>query len=184
MNLLTLGTCEKLASRNTFTPDFPKLRLQNHILVFNYFKPFKIGGRFQPLLRPTESAYLGKAYTIMDNYVVKEAQNDSDIRVCFKNDKVPPANFSPLFRSHVKGELYALSPEALLNMDRIMKNNHHFYREEKYVVPTEQASVFKDDGGTTVRAFMYFGVEEFWENYPLVKARNLKDNDIGKWMWL
>ena len=178
-----MGILERLASRQEYTPDFPRLRLQDHVLVFNYFKEFKLGRELINLLYPKESAYLGKAYTAMDNYVMKELQSNSETRVLFKNDVVSPTNFSPLFKSHVKGELYALTPEALLNMDRVIGNNHRFYREEKFVVPKEQSPVFKHQVRTTVKVYMYFGVEKFWENYPMIKSHNSKDTELNKWMW-
>lgn len=177
--------CKVLKARGQTTPDLGNLRQHDHILVFNYIWKFRPDQEFAKTLEPKASAYLGKAYTIMDSFVIKETYAGSVLdaeRVALRVDFKPPVVSYP-HKPHIKGELYALTPEAVMNMDKILGNNFKYFRKSTYVVPLEQESKFKSGIRSAVKAYIYFGIPEYWENYTLRRGASMKDQKLEKWMW-
>jgi len=156
----TVKIIEELEQRGRHTPDFRDHRLKEDILVFVYCN-YMHRGYYHHFFR--DFKYLGVARTASNLYVMK---NDLYEPVVFDVAK----NYNGL-KGFVKGEVYAIPPEALLMLDKVKNNREVFLRRERTVFLMEQ--YYKSKEGQkcpTVKAQMYLGSSSFWNNKGLTTS--------------
>ena len=143
----------ELQRREKFTPDFKKLKQFDNILVFVY-DDLKFGGSQDTVL--SESAYLGEATSAHDMYSLKGYR----LPVLLNNN----VRSSPS-RGKIKGELYAVPPETILQLDKLKRNGVLFKREQRTFFLIDQK--YKTKKGVqvpSVKAWVYMGIPEVWKN--------------------
>jgi hypothetical protein len=174
---------ETIASRQDYSPDFKDMRLYKYIPVFIYHKRLMKGGQDNSILLPTESKYLGEAYTCTDRYIIRVT--DSSLFSAAFNSTEVYANANAKFnKNHVKGEVYALSPRALLNVDKFLENSFMFQREYRNIFLIDQESPIKSSFIPSLRTMMYIARESYWQHFSMNKAPAHNDYRINKWCWM
>lgn len=142
----------QLYKRQKFTPDFKKLRLQQNILVFVCDALVYAGSEHKHLVN---SKYLGKATSLHDSYALRGSKFAVLIdHVQAKSEK-----------AKIKGELYAVSPETLLDLDRVRFNTVMHQREERTFFLNDQK--YKTKAGKrvpSVKAWVYLAKKECWNS--------------------
>jgi len=176
------GIIERLWDRKNYSPDFRDFRSREFIPFFIYEPLLQQKGKHNGILLPSESKYLGKAYTLSDHYVMYKCPEAIPYqrRVAYVQNVKTAKSFD---RAHVQGEAYALTPRALLNLDRYMHNEYDFYRFEKSVFLPQQESPFITKHTPAIKAWVYIGNPTYWNRFKLEKLSWLKDHVREKWFW-
>ncbi len=169
VNDLFTNVYEQLAERFEDTPDFHKFRLQEEVPIFVY-DMMKYEGCRHSFLRDACN-YYGTAHTVAKSFRM------------FSSDKLRAEH--PAFiasqengnSAALRGELYGVAPEALLDIDNFYVGNGKYKRISTLVVAEEQEAVVRPDfrkwkNKAVVRAMIYLGKYGCWENAKLtVKGR-------------
>lgn len=141
---------------NEYTPDLPELQQKNGHLVFVYgtLKKSKCRGHML-----AEADYLGLASTLSTHYLMYNVQGRQQFPVVLSRPGNPKA-------APIGGELYEVTAEDMVYLDRIEQNGELYQRR---MVPVN----FVDSEGQMRQtwAWCYIGVDSFWG--PIVQA-NLK----------
>lgn len=165
---IKLDVFETLNQRRKWTPDFKKLRMHKNILVFAHDGLVFLGQQHKYM---TDAKYLGKAVSIHDSYTMKGHRFP-----------VLMENYNPKNeRAKIKGEIYAVTPERMLVLDRLKYNGVMFRRELRTFFLKDQK--FPTKAGTrvpSVKAWVYLGVPDVWHGdhlptFPRYAYAGLKD---------
>lgn len=152
---------DTLSKRGQHTPDAAKIRLQDNILLFVYDN-LMLGGTDNSYLRGFP--YLGKAKSVTDNFVVKYSDQKSVIafNTTHKDEK----------GGYICGEVYAVKPNTIFELDELKDNGGYFIRIEKHLVLTGQFYNGKDKQikHPVLPCTMYVGNRKKW---PIVQMNNI-----------
>lgn len=173
---------ETMWDRKQYTPDFHIFRERDYTPFFVYEPLLKQGGKHNGVLLPSESKYLGKAHTLNDHYIVKTARDSIPYErsVAFIQDVKKARSFD---KAHIRGECYALSPRAVLNLDRYMHNENEFFRFERSFFLSDQESPYKSLAFPSMKLWVYIGVPTYWSHFKLETHAWMKDHMKEKWFW-
>ena len=157
-----------LAQREKWTPDFKKLRLQENILVFAFDQLVLLGQQHKYI---QGAAYLGKAVSLHDSYVLKGHK----FPVLFENsgDKIK--------RAKIKGEVYAVTPERMLVLDKLKFNGNMVHRElRSFFLKDQSYDTKKGTRRPSVKAWVYLAIPDVWQGdhlpiFPTYTYAGLKD---------
>jgi len=176
-----------LQERGRHTPDFNDLRRYEYIPVFIYDSELMqcTKGKSNWLLGFHHSYYLGKAYTVTDKYILKQA-GDIKVRNVAFDSKLDATNpMSHKAKNYIRGEVYALHPRSLLNVDYYLGNNRMFRREQRSFFMADQDSPFRDDAWPTFRCYIHMGIPEYWNNFKMEKRPVINEaNFKGRYVWV
>ena len=146
-----------LYRRQDRTPDFHELRMHDYVALFVY-DTMKKGFLQDDYLK--NSHYLGKGYTITDKYYMNVTAGNGNA-VIFKED-----NPHSMKSGKIRGEVYAVKPELLLDIDSYHQNGIMYDREQRNIVLQDQRL---ETGGKsfipTRRCHLYIGRWEHWKIY-------------------
>ena len=177
---------KRLEERGECSPDFDELKFYKYVPVFLYHRFLTKTGINNKDLLPDESKYLGQAYSCAGLYQLK-ANHDRSLTVAF--NAAPQIVQAPaahsLIANHLLGEVYALTPRAILNVDKILDNGKIFQRFPRSFTLFEQQMPLKDKiQHPALKCFVYLGVEKYWEHQNMYKQAVAKDYSIDKWHWV
>lgn len=176
---------EKCHNRFEHSPDFSRMRNYKYIPVFIYQPQFKMGGVMNPFLLPKSSKFLGKSHSMINRYVLHETEDNAYYIAMNSPNKetlgMMDANF-------LGGEVYAVTPEALLNLDYILSNHDIFRREERSFVLVDQDTPFKGEDGKKrhpiIKCWVYLGVPSYWAKHKLSKRPIVNNYVHNKYFWV
>ncbi len=159
-NLPKVNIIEELFQREATSPDFYKLRQYDWIPVFIYDN-MKREGTMNKQLQGAK--YLGEAHTATNRYYMEQTHHARNT-ILFPED-----NPKSLRKAKVKGELYALPPEALLSIDKYQQNGYMYTRELRNFFLEDQSYTLQNKKLRTpsIRAWVYFGNETYWKKLSL-----------------
>lgn len=163
-----LDIFESLKQRQKWTPDFKKLRLHKEILVFVHDQLVYLGSQHKYI---EGAKYLGKAVSIHESYTMKGHR----MPVLMENTN-PKSE-----RAKIKGEVYAVTPERMLVLDKLKYNGNMFRREMRTFFLKDQK--FPTKAGhrvPSVKAWVYLGIPDVWQGdhlptFPRYAYAGLKD---------
>ena len=160
---------EILQDRKKFSPDFGKQRLLSNILIFVY-DSMKKGGQSDTILKDT--TFLGLARTTLPNYLMNIYGNHRPV-VMDHNRKE--------FGGYIRGEVYAISPLHLLEIDKAKLNGFVFKRQQRSIQLLDQSYPSKKGPvHPCVQAWIYFGIPEAFESAVACRVSPATFNDKGK----
>ncbi len=133
------------------------------------------------ILLPKESKYLGKGYSMTGEYIVKETKEGIKRTVVLKGTVKRPKD--PLDGCHLYGEVYALTPVAILNLDRYLDNEYKYSREKRSFILRDQESPFKDNVSPMMMCQVHIGYADYWDSLDLWKKSVLQSSNLNKWIW-
>lgn len=167
-------TIELLERNNENTKDFLELKSQEFVPVLIY-DDMKIGGCMSSVLDRDGVFWLGEARSAIPNNLLYLSEHGQP--VAFKLDK---SNQSSGF---IFGDIFAVIPEVILEIDRVNRNNFSMHRSKQYACLLDQEYTTK--GGKKrpiIPVWMYHGDEEFWSDREMTLGA-YKDFDDKKWFW-
>ena len=149
---------DKLWSREERTPDFSTLRMYDYIPVFIYDN-MKIGCLNEDMIRG--SKFLGNAHTATEAYCLEETMPGRNT-LCFKDD-----NVKSLKRAKVRGEMFGIPPEVILDLDRFLLNGTIYERTLRTFFLEDQAYVIRNgkERIPSLRAWIYLAIPKYWEKF-------------------
>lgn len=148
----------------SFTPDIAKLERYKYQLIFVYDET--MFGHPQAQLLKDKASLLSKAITKNQYTMWKRKLGKETYPVAM--DK----KFHNLLSAPIKGELYRMRPKHFIELDSYKDNGVRYYRKRiDIVVPwkevvrhkTTNVVITKAERKTEVKAWMYIGVPDFWE---------------------
>lgn len=161
---------EKLVDRAHYTPDFTELRLFHDIILLVYDNMQKYGHQHNLL---DGAKYVGKGITIPSKFVMKHGH---DFPVVFEQPH------EELIHAAIKGEVYLVSPQHILAIDKFQMNNSWMHRKVYKVALLDQGT---NSNLTTVgqkylkyawsNCFMYVGDKGMFAD-QLLKGRHTRVN--------
>lgn len=164
VNMTKVCIIDELLMRKRFSPDFGNVRNREDILLFVYDE-FQRQGSMNPVL--SESKFLGQGRTAANNFQMKNGRHN--VPVVLSNNSKGDSN-----KGFIRGEVYAVPPETLLQVDKMNSNTVRFRRQKKYIFLLDQEyQTKKGNKRPSVECFMYLGVPEFWENQTLWNAPSM-----------
>ena len=131
VNNNTVNIIKNLQKRFEFTPDFLEFKCQRNILVFVY-GTLRRGGKDNHIL--DDSVYLGTAHTLRNIFTIKSYFS---MPVVFEEEKISS--------NHIVGEVYAVSPITLADIDHVMHNTGYTDRKIVWVELRNQPSTKNTD---------------------------------------
>lgn len=153
---------DKLCNRRKLpnTPDFIDIKQEDQIPVFVY-GTVQRGGIFHNYVNGCK--YLGKAYTNLDRYQMKEI-GTGDFPVAFQADKGTKVTQM----GRLSGEVYVVDPLSLVDIDVIENNGTMYQRKKVWVVLKDQIyGGAEKKSHPSIQAWVYFGMNEFWKDRTL-----------------
>lgn len=152
---LKMGPIKELQRRLDFTPDFPELRKYKSIPLFVY-DDFKIGHLGNQMF-VERAKYLGKGRTATNRYRMKMFEKEN-IPVLFEDDS-QGSGFA-------MGEVYAIEPEVLLDIDEHVVQGICMQRITRNVFLLDQETPFRSRGNfhPSLKCYMYLGRSDYWEH--------------------
>lgn len=161
-----------LKQRSVYTPDIKFIdQFENHLVFIDGFLRSDCGKQGNFL---HGAKYLGKACTTASDYEMKMTP---DYPVTFYRR-------SSIQSKKVLGELYAVSPEVLRNLDVIFGNTIMWCRERQYITCEEQHIPFKNGvRRVTIEAWYYLGLETAFDNVRLNYADMRLHGQHMAWEW-
>lgn len=164
-NLSPYPTQEWIAEANSrarFTPDLSKLELQTKVLVFVYNE---MQSSHEKNWRVSNGGlFCGTAFTYEPFVMWKKNLGEDTfpfiLRTRFRNDDM----------CRVKGEIWAMDPEHVIDLDNYMLNGIEFVRERLDLIYPFREVVWKKEGGKQtshlkhhkLSAEVYVGVPDYW----------------------
>lgn len=146
-----------LRERSEFTPDYPKLRKKENVLLFVY-DDWKQGFTENRFLEK-HGKFLGRSRTHSAFYELKEAANGEVILLDSINGP-----------GYVFGEVWAVPPEFIMIYDQIKKNTRLFNRTSRSVILLDQTIPFRSGGKPYAQCQIYIGIKEMWEKVRLTPS--------------
>ena len=141
---------EELRIRRKWTPDFKRLKLHKYILVFVHDQLVHLGAQHKYI---EGAQYLGKAVSVHDSYTLKGHR----FPVLLENQNVK------LERAKIKGEIYAVTPERMLVLDRLKFNGNMFHREMRsFFLKDQKYDTKVGSRHPSVKAWVYLGIPDIW----------------------
>lgn len=141
---------ETMYERQKYSPDFYKLRRYKNILIFVYDRFMSDGNSSME-----GAKYLGRGVTSHDMFTMKGFR----FPILFNNTRKE----SPL-RGRVKGEVYAISPEMLLTLDKHKKNGVLVERVKRPIILKDQTVGKENKKHPTVICYTFIGIDSMWES--------------------
>lgn len=156
------GIIKKLRERGQQSPDIHKLKFYKEIPFFAYGTEM-IGGDDDHILKGAK--YLGKAHTMSSNFVMK-ANNAFPVSFPCKQDDQR--------RGRIRGEMYLVSPEHIIAMDRGNANGKSFFRfKSRYILEEQETQEhlksFKQE--PYIQAYAYMGSIGWWSDKATLSYR-------------
>lgn len=173
---------KKLEARGEYTDDFHIIRRHKHVPVFIYQQELLRNGKHSDILIPSKSKWLGEAYSSLPHFDLFDIGDQMPRRTMAFTSTA--ANGNLLKGTCLKGEMFALCPEAVLNLDRYMQNTEESDRVEKTFTLTQQQTPFKDGQYPTIKAWVYLGHLPFFDKIKMVKRSTMKDYTLNKWYFI
>ncbi len=154
---------KRCKARGKYSPDFGTIRYHPLSLVFMYDRDLKQKGlEHKVIFRNDKSRYLGEAFSATATYSLKESF-DTKYCLAFKANEMTMKN-----KAHLIGEIYAVPPEVMLDLDAYHQNGNHYLREFRNVFMMDQPLPVNGKlKYMTQRCWFYLGVEETWKNCQL-----------------
>lgn len=161
---------EILEKRSTdWTTDWLKLKYKRLHLVFVYGS-LKHGQRNHDVLK--DSLFLGDAHTAQENYEMYNTTNFYP--VVFQAGK----DDDKKRRNRIRGEVYAVTPTKMLELDQIEGNGYIFERKERMVVLTDQTYPTTTGKHHPIpQAWIYLGVRDELKNELTYQVPSLVEGD-------
>ena len=154
-----VSTIEILEERLKFSPDFYKIRQNDEVPLFVYDHMKQGGARHTVLLKGAN--YYGTAHTVQKGF---RMYKPSKRRMELLPFEVPEGKDN--MYASVRGELYGVSPEHIIDIDEYMRNTMAYERKYKLVVCEQQAPYqelgWKTRNCAVEKAFMYVARKEYW----------------------
>lgn len=143
-----------LLDRARYTPDYSKLRRYENLAVFVYND---LMGDLAHSSVLSGAQYLGVGRTATGEFLMR---NKSD-PVVFRPDK------GSKYKGHVVGEVFAIKPQVIFELDHYHMNTIKFYREEIPIFLKDQSyATSKGTKNPSLRCLMYLGVKSHWDHIP------------------
>jgi len=181
--MFTIGPASQLpvvpvnVAELNFTPDIWKLEQYMRQLIF-VPDDMKSGGRLNRLLTETSwtpTPLHPTCYTHDDYTFWKKDLGDASYPVVLPKDYRPSGYIrKDVIPAAIKGELWAIRPSGFLALDKQRQNGVQFRRERVMIkYPWRELGWSKTqpvpkishlEYFTTVTAWMYIGVPEYWDN--------------------
>lgn len=111
----------------------------------------------------TDAKLYGDAHTVSDTFIMKQSR-------ALRNPIVFDSSKDEKKNAKIRGKLYGVNVEHIHNLDIAKGNWTEHFRTERWVyseVSIPNTRVI--NGFSAVKAFMYIGIPEFWENERLVE---------------
>lgn len=154
--------CQELLARKAISPDFSKLSFEDYVPVFVY-GTLKSGGLRNDVL--DGCPYLGEARTATSTFILKDFEGNFPVAFSALD---PRKNTDA---KYIYGEVYAVPPRVLLELDMIESNGSMYQREEKFMFLMEQSySTRHGSARPSIKAWMYLGVKDFWSDWENMKS--------------
>ncbi len=174
--------------RTDFTPDISELEQHEYQLLFVYGETQRGHPAF-PIVNEG-SAHICTAFTNTPGFTLWKRNRGLASTVVALSAPLPEKDAAPLFppthfgvltpSSRIKGELYAIRPYQMMELDKYHLNGYHYLRrrvhlaipysqvmwlKHPYLNPTTvYSSTYKTDTKIRiVKAWMYLGIPEYWE---------------------
>lgn len=148
---------DDLKRREKYTPDFSLLKKFEYLPVFLYdeFRRYK---EKDFILKNLGAKYLGEGKTATNTFIMKNLEYP----IVFHNN---PSSFLSGF---IRGDVYALSPKAVLALDKYKLNGYAFKRESRNIQLIDQTAKIKSvDKSPILQCFMYIGDPVWWKDFDL-----------------
>lgn len=154
----------ELKERQERTPDFYKLRMHKLVPIF-VVDMMKRGGGRASFIRGAR--YFGNAHTVQSSWRIFGSEKR-------KSDYVPLQFTDPDSKNvtaSMRGELYGVSPEHILELDDFYKNGTAFNRIPLMVVAEEQTPIsdkrYTWKNRAVISAYVYVGIKDYWKDAGL-----------------
>lgn len=162
--------CQK---RLSFTPDYGELVRRENVLLFVY-DDFMRNHSKNVLLFKKNAKYLGLGRTTTPYFRMR----------CIDKDNIPIAfdclgkSNQPL-QAHIQGEVYAVKPEVITEIDEYFGNQVTVHRKTRSVTLIDQ---YHDNVAKfpRVSCFMYLGDEEYWSSMTTIPNHIIRSNVTQK----
>lgn len=138
-----------LDARAKLTPDLGRLKYFENTLVFVY-GTLQRGHENYKILADS-SRYLGIGHTVLKNFSMYDTLNGFPM--------VFPENTLE-FQGYIKGEVWAVSPDTLAQIDRLENNGEYYRRQKTFVCLDEQIVPSKDNMHPVVDCQIYLGMNK------------------------
>lgn len=148
-----------LRRRDSHTPDWLKIKLQEFVPLFVY-DSLKIGGFDHEFLERTDVFYLGEARTCIPCFMMKKSENGLPV-----GQKLPKSTAES---GYIFGDVFAVNPMVILELDRLYMNTDSFDRTREMIFMMDQS--YKTNNGParpSVKAYTYLMNEVFWKDMEL-----------------
>ncbi|MGE0266072.1 MAG: gamma-glutamylcyclotransferase [Candidatus Obscuribacterales bacterium] len=173
------GFCEVLERRlsSKFTPDFLERKLERMIPMF-FYGTLKKGQRAHSFLKGAE--FVSEAKTASQSFEMFRTSpgDEKDFPVVMQSVASKPES------GVIWGEVWNVDPITLLEIDRMEGNTELYRRVQRFVWLTDIDVEGKPNLHPSAKVWMYIGVPKYWEDWPLVRAKqNKKDGKVPWYEW-
>jgi hypothetical protein len=172
---------KSLEARGDFTEDFAKIRDYQYHLVFIYDFQMKRTGANNELLSQGHAKYLGDAYSSSFHYYLKETK---DVGHTAAFDSVTP---DVSMKAHLWGDVYACSPELMLDLDVYYENGLTYERTQRQFFLVDQELPFKSEKkitGLAQKCWVYLGCQQHWQNRDFRLRSRAHNPTVNKQLWM
>lgn len=136
-----------LDERKKRTPDLERLKYFENVLVFVYGTLQRGHENYRILAE--NSKYLGIGHTVLKSFSMHDTLNG--FPMVFQEN-------TPEFQGFIRGEVWAVSPDTLAQIDRLEDNGGYYKRQKTFVCLDEQVVPSKDMMHPVVDCQIYLGV--------------------------
>jgi gamma-glutamylcyclotransferase (GGCT)/AIG2-like uncharacterized protein YtfP len=152
MKFIRPDIIDDLWGRSMYSPDIPDLSMYDNHLVFIFDGLKQEINPTHNLMFLRDSKFLGKAYTVRKEFIMKQ-QGYPIVQVKKQANQ----------KRSVMGEVYAVSTNILMRLDALYDNTNRTLRCKEYVELTEQNSPTKTPQHPIVQAYMYIADDHYWD---------------------
>ncbi len=141
---------------DSMTPDFVELKQKSSLQPVFVYGTLKKGHRLHDVL--SGCPYLGRGITSIARWDLKNAPQGS-FPIMFKLKTENP------HKGKVCGEVYAVDPLTMLELDEIESNGRMYQREKVHIRLRDQHyKTTTGDMNPSVQCWTYVGVDKYWED--------------------
>lgn len=116
----------------------------------------------------TDAKTYGDAHTVSSTYIMKQSR-------ALRNPVVFDAPRDGKLNAKIRGKLYGVSVEHLHTLDIAKANWKEHFRTERWVYCESIIPGTKIvNGFSTVKAFIYIGIPEYWETEKLIEKTRIE----------
>lgn len=138
------------------TPDFIDLKKKSPLQPVFVYGTLKRGNRLHDVISGCD--YLGRGLTSIARWELRNAPHSS-FPIMFKMDNNHPN------RGKIWGEVYAVDPLTLLELDEIENNGRMYQRTKVHITLKDQTyKTTTGDKNPSIQIWTYLGVHKYWEN--------------------